>query len=369
MKILHFLDTVNRGGAETLVLDVCRNADRFGLNISFAHAGSGALEDDFKNSGVNYFRLSRRLPFDLRLVAALRKIIRDNKIDIIHTHQAVEALHALTATFGTKTKVILTHHGIIPDRKNLLATKFLIQRVAHNILVGKESKKNYEREFNFKFPPQTSIIYNGVDEQRLQPSGSNFRSELNLSGDDLLLGMIGNFYTEPRKDQATLCRALPLILQQLPNVHCIFAGKIFAGAEEKFDECVRICRENGTSEKVHFLGGRGDVPDILRALDVFISSSLAEGLPIAVNEAMLAGVPTILSDIAPLIEASNNGEFAEIFEVKNEFELSSKVLKLLRGKNLRENLAIRAKQFADENFGIEAHLNNIKNLYEMLLNH
>jgi L-malate glycosyltransferase len=368
MKILHFLDSVNRGGAETLVLDVCRNADKFGLNISFAHAGGGALEDDFKHSGAGYFRLSRRLPFDLRLVSALRKIIRENEINIIHTHQAVEALHALTASFGTKTKVILTHHGIVPDRKNLLAIKFLIPRVAHNILVGKESKKNYEREFNFKFPPQTSIIYNGVDEQRLEPSGKEFRAELNLSDDDLLIGMIGNFYIEPRKDQATLCRALPLILKELPNVHCIFAGKIFAGAEEKFDECVRICAENGTSQKVHFLGGRGDVPDILRALDVFVSSSLAEGLPIAVNEAMLTGVPTVLSDIAPLIEASNNGEFAEIFQVKNETELSEKVLKLLKNADLRADLAIRAKQFARKNFGIEAHLSELKKLYATNLN-
>ena len=366
MKILHFLDTVNRGGAETLVLDVCRNAEEFGLNISFAHAGGGALEEDFKNSGVKYFRLNRRLPFDLLLVSSLRKIINDNKINIIHTHQAVEALHALAAAFGTKTQVVLTHHGIIPDRKNLLATRFLITRVAHNILVGRESKKNYEREFNFTFPSQTSVIYNGVDEQRLQPGKADFRTELNLSNDDFLIGMIGNFYAEPRKDQATLCRALPQILNQLSNVHCIFAGKTFSGGQERFDECVKICAENGTSEKVQFLGGRGDVPDILHALDVCVSSSLAEGLPIAVNEAMLAGVPTILSNIAPLLEASNDGEFAEIFTVENESELSEKVLKLLANRDLRKDLAIRAKQFAKENFSIEAHLDKLHKLYERL---
>ncbi len=364
MKILHFLDTVNRGGAETLVLDVCRNAEKFGLNISFAHAGGGALETDFKHSNIRYFRLQRRLPFDLLLVSSLRKIINENKIDIIHTHQAVEALHALAATFGTKTKIVLTHHGIVPDRKNLLATRFLIPRVAHNILVGNESKKNYEREFNFKFPPQTSIIYNGVDERRLQPSGADFRAELNLPNDAFLIGMIGNFYVEPRKDQATICRALPLILKEMPNVHCIFAGKTVTGAGEKYYECVKICAENGISEKVHFLGGRADVPDILHALDVFINSSLAEGLPIAVNEAMLAGVPTVLSDIAPLLEASNNGEYAEIFNVGDESDLSKKALKLLKHIDLRKDLSTRAQKFAKENFSIAAHIQNLKILYK-----
>jgi L-malate glycosyltransferase len=366
MKILHFLDTVNRGGAETLVLDVCRNAEKFGLNISFAHAGGGALETDFKHSGFKYFRLHRRLPFDPMLVFTLRKLIKDKEINVVHTHQAVEALHALTATFGTQTKVILTHHGIVPDRKNLLATKFLIPRVAHNILVGRESKKNYEREFNFVFPPQTSVIYNGVDERRLIPSGANFRAELNLPNDALLIGMIGNFYAEPRKDQATICRALPKIFSELPNAHCVFAGKTFTGAGEKFYECVRICAENNIPDKVHFLGGRADVPDILDALDVFINSSLAEGLPIAVNEAMLAEVPTVLSNIAPLIEASNGGEFAEIFKVGDEIDLSEKVLKLLKDESLRKNSANRAKQFAKDNFSIEAHLNNLKRLYQTL---
>lgn len=367
MKILHFLDTVNRGGAETLVLDVCRNAPKANLEILFANAGGGALEGDFVNSGARNFRLARRLPFDFALVAELRKIVRENAIDIVHTHQAVEALHALAATFRTKTKVVLTHHGIVPDRKNLLATKFLLPRVAHNVLVGRESRKNYEREFNFKFPPATSVIYNGVDERRLKPSGKNFRRELKISEDDLLIAMVGNFYAEPRKDQLTLCRALPKIFAEMPHARCVFAGKTFAGAEGKFNECVELCRANGIGDKVFFLGARGDVPDILAATDVFVCSSLAEGLPIAVNEAMLVGIPAIVSDIAPLLEASHNGEFAAVFKTQNAADLSEKTLQLLKNVNAREELASRALKFARENFSIEAHLENLKNLYEKLI--
>ncbi len=367
MKILHFLDTVNRGGAETLVLDVCRNAASNGLDVSFAHAGGGALEADFQHSGVKYFRLKRRLPFDLPLVYALRKIVRANQIEIIHTHQAVEAVHALAAVRGMKTNIVLTHHGIVPDRKNLWATKFLIPRVAHNILVGKASKKVYERDYNFQFPAETSVIYNGVDAKRLIPTGKNLRVELGIADDTRLIGMIGNFYAEPRKDQATLCRALPEIFRRMPDVHCLFAGKTVAGAERKFEECVEICEKNNISRKVHFLGARDDVPDILAALDVFVCSSLAEGLPIAVNEAMLAGVPLVVSDIAPLLEATGSGEYAEVFPVQNAKMLSEKVLKLLGDEATRKDLQIRAGQFAVANFSIEAHLQNLKNLYENLV--
>ena len=367
MKILHFLDTVNRGGAETLVLDVCRNASANGLDIIFASAGSGALEDDFRRSGVEVFRFKRRLPFDLFLTASLRRIIKNNEINIVHTHQAVEALHALAATAGTPAQVVLTHHGIVTDRKNLLALKFLLPRVAHNIVVGKASRKSYETEFDFVFPPATSLIYNGVEERRLKPTGKNLRVELALSADALLIGMIGNFYAEPRKDQMTVCRALPRIFSEMPNVHCVFAGKTQSGAEEKYVECVRFCEENKITDRVHFLGARNDVPDILAALDVFVCSSLKEGLPIALNEAMLAGVPTVISDIEPLLEASDDGKYAEIFPVGNADVLGEKIINLLSDENLRKNLANGARDYAKNNFSIEAHLRKLKKLYESLI--
>ena len=367
MRILHFLDTLNRGGAETLVLDVCRNAASAGFNIDFATSGGGPLLVDFERSGVDLFHLKRRLPFDPVLISGLRKLIRDRTIDIIHTHQAVDALHALAAATGRPTRVVLTHHGIIPDRKNRLALRFLIPRVAHNIVVGKSVKKDYEAELELQFPTKTSVIYNGVDTKRLAPSGRDFRAELGISTAAPLIGMIGNFYPEARKDQMTLCRALPKVLAEFPDAHCVFAGQTMAGAESKLAQCVKFCRENEIDGNVSFLGGRSDVPDILSALDVFVFSSFKEGLPIAVNEAMLAGVPIIVSDIEPLLEATANGEYGKVFPVKNAETLSDKILKLLRDDDLRQSLAEKAFQYASENFSIEAHLRELKKLYQSLL--
>ena len=108
------------------------------------------------------------------------------------------------------------------------------------------------------------------------------------------------------------------------------------------------------------------MPDVLDALDIFVFSSLHEGLPVAVSEAMLANVPMIVSDIEPLLEVSDNGKYAEVFEVKNAEMLSEKILKLLKDKKLREDLASRALEFAKENFSIEAHLRELKKLYESL---
>ena len=367
MKVLHLLDTVNRGGAETLVLDVCRNAANFGINLTFATMQGGELEKDFQNSGANFIRLQRRLPVDFGAILKLRKIIKQRGIQIVHAHQAVEALHLSLAIINLPVKRVLTFHGFVADTKNRKTLKFLIPRMDANIIVSRGLQNWLEEKDKLDFRRDFHVIYNGTDEKRLQPTGKSLRKELNLDENALLIGMIGNFYRDPRKDQMTLCKSLPKVFTEIKNAHCIFAGKVETGAEDKFQSCIEFCRENGISEKVHFLGVRSDIPDVLAALDVFVFSSLQEGLPIAMTEAMLANVPLIVSDIEPLLEASENGKFAAVFPVGNAEILSDKIIELLQNKTRREDLANRAREFARENYSIEAHLGELKKLYDSLL--
>src|ERR671913_1827322 len=101
MRVLHILDSLNRGGAEVLALDLCRNARARGLELTFAATGGGDLEDDFRSSGADFVRLRRELPVDLNLAASLREIVRGRNVGVVHCHQAVEALHAYLPTRGT----------------------------------------------------------------------------------------------------------------------------------------------------------------------------------------------------------------------------------------------------------------------------
>lgn len=367
MKVLHFLDSTNRGGAEMIALDVCRNAENQGLDLTFVTARGGTMEEDFRNSGADFVKLKRRLPIDFLLVRNLRKLIEEKEIKVVQGYQAVEGIHLYLATLGLRVKKVLSFQGgTFYDWKNKNALNFLIPRMNANVVVSRGLKKWHERVDRFDTKNFT-VIYNGADEKRLKPSGKSLKRELGLDETVLLVGMIGNFYREPRKDQLTICKSLPKIFAEIANAHCVFAGKIEDGADEKFAACVRFCKENAIADRVHFLGARTDVPDILDALDLFIFSSFHEGLPVAVAEAMLAGVPLIVSGIEPLLEASGDGRYAEVFEVQNDTELSEKVLRLLKDENARKNLANRAYEFADRNFSIEAHFRELKKLYEKLL--
>jgi glycosyltransferase involved in cell wall biosynthesis len=367
MKVLHFLDSLDRGGAEAQALDVCRNASRFGLEMTLVSAAGGVLESEFRDSGVEYIRLDRKLPLDIYLASQLRKIIKERSIEIVHGYQAVDGLHLYLATRGLKNvRRVLSFQGFIQDRKNRITSKFLIPRMDANIAVSKGmlawlkdvDKLDTSRNFH--------VIYNGADPERVKPTGRSLRDELQLPADSLLMGMVGNFYRDPRKDQLSVCRALPEVFAEFKNAHCIFAGRVEPGAEDKMADCLNVCIENGIADRVHFLGGRSDVPDILAELDVFIFSSLHEGLPVAVSEAMLAGVPMIVSDIEPLLEATNNGEFAEVFHVGDVDELAEKLRVFLGDRSRRIALSDRAKTFALENFSIDAHLRQLSKLYGSL---
>lgn len=365
MKILHTLDSLNRGGTEMLILDVCRNARANKLNISFAATGGGDLEEDFKNSGVDFFRLQRRLPIDFSVIKNLREIIRANDIDIVHAHQAVEGIHAYFACRGTKAKLVLSFHGYIADAKNRFILKFLIPRTAANVTVSQEFLRWLKEKDKLDATRNFQVIYNGIDKKRLVGSGKNLKRELNFPDEILLFGMIGNFYAAPRKDQLTVCQGLPDFFRRVPQARFIFVGR----AEENSDyqKCVNFCKASSIENKVSFLGKREDVADILQSLDVFVLSSRHESFGIAAVEAMLTKTPAILSDIEPLLEVSREGDYAIIFPTGDSTQLTEKLIEIAENKNLRKDLANKAFDFAEENFSIETHLRELKKLYEKIL--
>lgn len=368
MKILYYIDSLQRGGAEMQALDVCRNGARFGLEITAVTGRGGTLADDFRNSCVEFIRLQRKFPVDLYLASQLRKIIKERDIEIVHGYQPVDGIHLYLASRGLRgIKRVLSFQGFIQDRRNRLAARFLIPRMHANISVSHGLSKWLAETDHLDTTRNFTVIYNGADPARLERAGASIRAELALGKDDLLIGMVANFYRDPRKDHLTVCRALPSLFGQVPGAHCVFAGGIEPGAEEKMADCLNFCIENEIADRVHFIGLRSDVPDILAELDVFVFSSLYEGLPVAVSEAMLAGVPMVVSEIDPLLEATANGQYAETFPVGDHKALARKLTSMLKDPEKRRSLSSASQQHAVRSFSIDAHLTSLSGLYANLL--
>jgi len=366
IKVLHILDSLNRGGAETMELDLCRNAKANGLDLTFVATGGGDLEKEFRDSGADFIRLSRRLPIDLSLVSRLRRIIEERKIDVVHGHQPVEALHLYLATRGSGVKRVLTLHGVYAGTKNDLALKFVLPRMDARVVLGRHLPAWLAQEQSIDANLSFVVINNGVDSARLASTGRPLRTELGLAQDATLLGMVANFYADRRKDQLTVCKALPQLFARDAAAQFVFVGSS-DGAPHLFDEVVDCCRQRCISDRVHFLGKRADIPDVLSSLDAFVLSSRWEGSPIAVMEAMMIGIPVVLSDIGPLKDVSSDGKYAALFRSGDRQDLASKLIQLVKDAESRSRLAVLARQWAMSTFSIEAHIASLLKLYGSLV--
>ncbi len=368
MKVLYTLDTLNRGGAETLVLDICKNASRFGISPYFVAFGGGALEVQFRSGNFPAYWIERRAPLDLKLVFHLRRLLRREAIDIVHCSQPVEAIHIYLASFGTRTKCVQTHHGVFPEMRNKIAARLISPLIDANIYVSKSLREWLESELRLNTQKTFYLVHNAVDESRLEPTGRDIRKELGIGPGTEVLGNLGNFLPTARKAQLTICKAFFKVISRNREVAFIFAGRTANGGEEYRDRCVAYCEEKGILDRVFFLGERTDIPDILHSLDLYVSASLAEGLPLAVIEAMLAKVPVILSDIEEHLEVSDNARCAHVFPVGDPDKLAEAIIDQLDDKKKRDSLASRGREFAYAAFTMEAHFKVLKKIYKGLLN-
>jgi glycosyltransferase involved in cell wall biosynthesis len=249
--------------------------------------------------------------------------------------------------------------------------KFLVPRMDANVAVSRELLACLGAEGGFDTTRNFRVVHNGVDTSRLEQAekatgASDLRAELKLKEGDLLFGMVGNFYADARKDQLTVCRALPEVFRRVPHAHFAFAGGHGAGAEHIYRACVDYCREQRIADRVHFLGQRADVAAVLKVLDIFVFSSRRDSFGVAVVEAMLAGVPAVVSDIGALLEVTRGGECAAVFRTGDADDLARRLVELVEDRERRAHLAEAARGWAEREFRIETHIANLLKLYESL---
>lgn len=366
MKILHIIDRLNRGGAEILALNLCKNANKNNLDLLFVSLGGGDLENDFAETEIEFIKLSRKRSLDLRVIYKLRQIIKQKKVDVVHSHHTVDSVHVYLASLFTRVKTVRSFHGHVRSLKNDVANKFLIPRTDANIAVSKNFLNRLKYDIQYNITRNFHVIYNGIDPNKFFKTDRTLRKELKLSDSDVLLGMVGNFYNTGR-DQLTICKALPMVFKKYENVHFVFVGGGLEKNSHYFDECFNFCKSNNILNKTHFAGLRTDINKILNSLDIFVYSSNHDTFGISVIEAMISGLPVILNDLNTLLEITDNGKYAYVFKTKDEGSLFDRISKLLDSAEKRESISKSGKEWAIKNFTIDCYVKNLKNLYKSLI--
>ncbi len=307
IRVLHVLGSLNRGGAETWLLNVLRHIDRDRFRLDFAvHTDQPAAHDNEARAlGARILPcLSPHRP--LRYLRNLRRILRsEGPYDVVHSHVHHFSGIVLCQAHrcGVPTRLAHSHSDTSgPDRAAGMArrgylklTERLVRRHATLGLAASGKAATALFGSGWRDDPRWRTHYCGIDLQPFRETSDRdlLRREIGLPLDATVVGHVGRFV--PPKNHRFLLDVFAELSRRLPLAHLVLIGD---GEERPAIE--GFVRRLGLEGSVTFAGLRSDVPRLLSgAVDVFAFPSLHEGLGLALLEAQAAGLPCVLSDAVP----------------------------------------------------------------------
>lgn len=332
------------GGAEVLVSRIVRAlGDRYHIVIACLDQ-IGELGESLSGEGFKVVQIGRRPGFDWRCVRRLREFCADERVDVIHAHQYTPfAYAAATRAFGRRPPVLFTEHGrFYPDYPSFK------RKIFNCILPGKRDRFVAVGEavrraliVNEGLPARrVEVVYNGVDLStfRREPLQREVvRRQLGLHSDEFVVVQVARLDTI--KDHGTAIRAVAAVRARHPGVRLLVVGD---GPERNSIEQAIAAEELG--DRVVMLGSRNDVPQLLAAADAFLLTSLSEGIPMTIIEAMASGVPvvaTAVGGVPELIEEDRTGMLRSVGDAEG---LADALVRLAESQGLRDQLAAAANE-------------------------
>lgn len=327
------------GGQERVALDLAGGQVRRGhhvVAISLAALPHGVLAEEFVARGVAVSAVPKGAAFDPRAVIRLARLLRGERIDVVHTHNPQPLAYGAPAGRLARIAVVHTKHGVNPDVGRRLWLRRFGGHLAHAYVAVSEATAAVARRNRECRPARLSIIPNGVDLEAYGPDADTraaIRAELELPADAWVFGTVGRVSVE--KDHSLLLRAAGPLLG--PKVRLVIVGD---GAE-----LPRVRAEASRyAPWVLFTGLRRDVPRLLAALDVFVLSSRTEGLPLALLEAMATGLAAVSTDVGGVSEVAEQGRAALLVRPADDTALRDALRTLANDPGAARALGRRARE-------------------------
>lgn len=369
MKVAFFIGGLNRGGTETLVLDTFRKKESTPFDSILIYRNEGDLSDAYRSTGIKMIRIK---PGRLKLgyIHHLRKVLKQERVDILHTQTLLNAFLGLFCVLFSHVKLVASFHGFRSSFVGRLLTHPVMWLADASVFVSDFERQWYLRKTLFAPEKRCHVIYNGIDFSKFSQSHSrpDFLESCNLDSPSpyVNLAMIGNFVSV--RSHFFLCQGLKRLLDDgVGSFQFFFVGKRSEAEPEKYDDCFRFCEENRMLEKVHFIGGRGDVPAILQYINGFVYSSHRDTFGIAVVEALAAGVPVVVNDWGVMREITDLGKMACLYKTEDIDDFVKKMKAFLEGISAYKLQAQKNAAIVQDKFSIERHIDNLYLLYKALL--
>lgn len=358
--IAYFLGTLNKGGLESLILDVCQQHSQVPYDFVCIYRHDGAYSQAFKDTGAHLIHIP--CTNILKYIVAVRQTIKNNHITIVHSQTPSNTLILAIALLGLKTKIITTMHGFTFSNVGGLY-KWIVYHFSKKILcVSEYQKRIYEQNWHLPTNNKLQVVYNGINIKKfVQVQDESVVLSHSSSSNLIKLCMVGNFVNV--RSHKVIVESINLLKERgVTNFDFYFIGRRVDNEASLYDDCVTYCEEHQL-ENVHFLGAQENVPSLLHTMDGFVYSSASDTFGIAVVEALIAGLPTIVNDWVVMKEVTRDGQWATLFKTEDAEDCANKIQDLIEHLSERKAQAQEIAQQVREAYSIEKHIAKLNEIY------
>jgi glycosyltransferase involved in cell wall biosynthesis len=314
----------------------------------------------------------------------LRKLIREFKPDIVHTHAAKPGTLGRLAANAEGVPVVLhTFHGHVfhsyfnPVKTKLFlqVERFLARRSDAIIAISEQQRKELAEDFRIAPPEKFHVVPLGFDLDRFQTGQkekrTSFRQEYGLQDDVIAIGIIGRLV--PVKNHGLFLNALHHVLKQTSRkvkAFIIGDGETRSALEEQAAALgIEFSREKSTthSQPLVFTSWRSDIDRINAGLDIICLTSFNEGTPVSLIEAQAANKPIVSTRVGGIADIVVDGQTALLSDVKDQEGFSRHLLRLVEDDALRTRLGSNSRSHVMQRFSYQRLVSDMSALYHQLL--
>lgn len=360
-RLLFVNHSMRMGGIETMIRDFALGLPRAAWQPEVAvFSGGGVLGEQLAAGGMPVTDLHKREGLDPGLVLRLRRLLRTHGISVVHSHNYSAWLYSVLATWGLPgVRLVHTEHSRIeplPRRQALV--RWLARRSSAVVGVSLDVTRSLVEEAGAP-ADRVGFIANGIDLARFRPDPAlraAARQELGIAVDAAVFGIVARLV--PVKSHRTLVDAFAIVRASRPDARLLLAGDGPCRAELEAQVAAA-----GLGGAVRFLGEVRDTPRVLNALDVYMLSSVDEGMNLTLLEAMACGLPVVATAVGGNGEVVHDGRTGRLVPRLDALAMAERMLELAADAGARERLGDAGRARVEHDFSQAATMRAYEALY------
>lgn len=359
MRILHIIDHVGLGGAQTILKYLFERQENNENIFYYALRDNGTkIEINHKNR----YHCNTYSRFRLKPIFEIKKLINAHNIDVLHCHLPRSLVFgwAIKKIFVPNINLIYHEHGAIFRKRRYYISFLKVAKSDVDLFIAvSNATKNKLIEYASLDEEKIEVLYNFVDLGKFNPEvlkgydRDGDREKLGIGKEDFVIGFAGRL--SKVKGCEYLIRSIPYI--DIPNFKVLIAG---SGLERKKLE--KLAENLKIKEKIIFLGFARDILNFYKKIDVLVVPSKSEASPLIFQESQALGISIIGSDVEALNEFIKDEENGLLFEFANEKDLAEKIRFIYSDRKLREKLVENGLKNVKK-FSLDNYLKKLDSIY------